>query len=359
MKTKQRQLDSSQRARGRADGLRWARVFMWITVPLLLWLALRSVDLRAIWQAVGNLTAFEVGVLVLVNLGALVVMCARWWIVIRAYGHLVPYPHLVAYRLAASAISYFTPGPQFGGEPLQVYLLRRRLSLRGAEAAATVALDKSIELVANFGFLLLGLAVLLGLGLFPSLPVIPVLIAAGGLLLLPVLHLTAAARGRRPLAALVRRLPPRAMAIAGVERLAELLAATEVEVTRFFAGRRVWFAATLVASAATWLVFVAEYWLLASFLGLQMSPLEAIAALTAARVAFMLPVPSGLGTLEASQVLAVAALGYPAATGAALALVIRARDVLFGVVGLVIGWLATGELTLFRRREGDAQAESE
>lgn len=173
---------------------------MWITVAFLLWFVLREVDLRNIWTAVGQLNAVEIGVLVFVKLAALAAMSSRWWIIIRSFDHRLSLFRVVGYRLTAFSISYFTPGPHFGGEPFQAHLLRRRLNLRGVEAAATVALDKSIELVANFTFQLLGLTVLLGLGLFPSLSPIPVLTFAAGLLVLPILHLTAAARGHRPLA---------------------------------------------------------------------------------------------------------------------------------------------------------------
>ncbi len=76
---------------------------------------------------------------------------------------------------------------------------------------------------------------------------------------------------------------------------------------------------------------------MARFLGLELTIWTAIAVLTAARVAYLLPMPGGLGTLEASQVLALATLGYPLEAGAALALLIRGRDVSFGGVGLISG----------------------
>jgi hypothetical protein len=44
-----------------------------------------------------------------------------------------------------------------------------------------------------------------------------------------------------------------------------------------------------------------------------------------------------LGSLEASQVLAMGLIGVTPAAGIALSLVIRARDVLLGVSGLWLG----------------------
>jgi uncharacterized membrane protein YbhN (UPF0104 family) len=64
-----------------------------------------------------------------------------------------------------------------------------------------------------------------------------------------------------------------------------------------------------------------------------------ISLLTAARVAFMLPSPGGLGTLEASQVLMFEALGFNPALGISISLLVRGRDLLLGGIGLWISAL--------------------
>ena len=69
-------------------------------------------------------------------------------------------------------------------------------------------------------------------------------------------------------------------------------------------------------------------------LGLNLTPVQTISVLTAARIAYLLPLPAGLGTLEASQVLALGALGLNPALGISLSLLIRARDVALGGFGL-------------------------
>ena len=72
-------------------------------------------------------------------------------------------------------------------------------------------------------------------------------------------------------------------------------------------------------------------WLALQFLDLDLS---VVGVVTAARLAILLPFPAALGALELSQVLALTALGFSAAEGAAMGFLIRARDLLFGAVGL-------------------------
>jgi hypothetical protein len=60
-------------------------------------------------------------------------------------------------------------------------------------------------------------------------------------------------------------------------------------------------------------------------------------ALVAARIAILLPLPAGLGALEASQALAMESLGVDPSFGIAIAVMIRARDIVLGLAGLTLG----------------------
>ena len=86
---------------------------------------------------------------------------------------------------------------------------------------------------------------------------------------------------------------------------------------------------------------IAEYSLALRVLGIQLEPAQVIIALTAARIAFLLPIPAGLGALEAGQVAAMQMLGVEPALGISISLLIRARDLSLGVLGLWLGGLLT------------------
>ena len=81
---------------------------------------------------------------------------------------------------------------------------------------------------------------------------------------------------------------------------------------------------------------VIEYYLMVSFLEMSISIIQILAALTAMQIAFLMPLPGGLGALEASQVFALGAFGQPASAAISLTLLIRGRDILNGGVGLLL-----------------------
>ncbi len=322
--------------------LRW---LIWpLVLGLLLW-ALRGVD----WAAVGHLLAgirpWQWLVLFLFNAAIVLAFSGRWWVILRGLGLRPGYLALSAYRLAAFSISYFTPGSQFGGEPLQIALLRRRHAVPLATSTASVTLDKALEVVANATYLAFGLVVLLRLRWLDSRQAVFPGIVAGLLLLVPLALLLAWWTDRRPLTRLARlwavwtaRRWPASI------RLRDGVQALEVQAGVFCREKPWHLTLAMGFSLLSWIGIVAERWLMLKFLGVVVGPAETIAVVTVGRLALLLPIPGGLGVLEASQVFALQALGYEAALGISLGLLIRVRDLAFGGLGLLLGgrWTRQG-----------------
>jgi hypothetical protein len=59
--------------------------------------------------------------------------------------------------------------------------------------------------------------------------------------------------------------------------------------------------------------------------------------MTAARLAYLLPIPAGAGALEASQVFAAEALGVNPVFAISISLLIRGRDLSLAALGLYLG----------------------
>jgi glycosyltransferase 2 family protein len=163
----------------------------------LLWWSLSQTAATEIWSLFRSLEAWKIIILAGVNLLLLLLFSARWWLVLRALGETVPYLRLSVYRMVGAAVSYITPGPHFGGEPLQVALVQKhQVSL--PTAISSVFLDRKIELLANFSFLFLGLVLAAGRGSFFQeansawLPAVLVLA-------MPVGHFAALRAGKSPM----------------------------------------------------------------------------------------------------------------------------------------------------------------
>jgi hypothetical protein len=296
--------------------------------------AVSRVSIRDLGSIVSRLELWQIGLLLAINVLVVGSMAMRWWLILSAANPSVPLLPLVGYRLAAFAVSYFTFGPQLGGEPLQVILLQRRHGVSLARAASAVVLDKMLEFLGNIIVIGIGLVGALEMGMLPrsvgpgplALPVLAILLAC--FLLYTVMLLS----GGRPLSGTLRR---GLAGFAGAKWFRLTLAAERLASTFVRRHPRAMLGAA-GASLVAWIGMALEYLLMLEFLEIRTAIWPALSALAASLLAFLIPLPGGLGALEAGQVLALGALGFGPAEAIAVSLVIRARDLLNAGAGL---WL--------------------
>jgi uncharacterized membrane protein YbhN (UPF0104 family) len=75
---------------------------------------------------------------------------------------------------------------------------------------------------------------------------------------------------------------------------------------------------------------------MAAFLGIRMPLLKTIAAWAAGWLSFLVPLPGGIGALEASQVFVLNRFAIGSAAAISMILMMRGRDILIGGLGLLM-----------------------
>lgn len=312
---------------------RWSYL-VWLAVPVLLWWSLRGIDLAEVGATLARLQGWQLATLLLVNLLTLFAFSVRYWIILRAQGYSLPFLTLTRYRIAVFGVSYFTSGLQFGGEPLQVYLVSRYHGVPGSVAVAATALDKMIELLVNFAVLAFGALAVVETRMFAG--VAPEVVAGPvfALVALPAGFLVSAWLGWKPLTWLLARLPGRVRDRPAFGRVFSSVEAAETQVTDFCRRQPGPFLWALAATAVSWAFILFEYWLGVACLGVELTFTQLIAVMTLNRLAFLIPLPAGLGALETSLVMAFTALGFSPAVGVGQGVLVRARDVPLGLLGL-------------------------
>jgi uncharacterized protein (TIRG00374 family) len=319
------------------SGSRIFHSLLWLLpVPLIL-LAVLNTSLAEVAAKLADLTPWQFLALAAVNTGIFLLLTGRWWLILRAQGSKVSFVSLAAYRLAGFGLAYLSPGPQMGGEPLQVHLVRSRHGVPTSTSVASVTLDKLLELQSNFAFLVLGLVIILRGNLLGDHLGPAALLFVLGLLALPVGYLCLLKRDLRPLSGLARRLSMLAPSRPLFSRVHEGFVAAEAQVSQFLRKRPLALLAALLLSLLIWISMLVEFLLTLRFLGIHLDLAGAIVLLTSARIAFLLPIPAGAGSLEAALILAARALGIHPALAISLSLLIRLRDLSLAGLGLSLG----------------------
>lgn len=325
----------SLRERVRVRAPRASIRLLWTSIlAALLYFALRNAPLIEIWEALKGLRLWQIGIILLINAFVIAAMTARWWIIVRAENPSVTFLPLVGYRLSVFGLSYFTPGPQVGGEPLQVLYLQRNHGLSYARATSALIMDKLLEFLVNFILIGVGAWAIVRVGLVSGSGIRLALSLTGLAVLLgwPLAHIILLNRGITPVSRILLRQPfiqrdhSSIRLIVVAERMASAFCQKHLRVMFLAVG----------VSLLSVLGIAVEYYLMVSFLGMQIDAVQIFAALTAMQVAFLMPLPGGLGALEASQVFALGAFGQPASAAISLTLFMRARDILNGGVGLLL-----------------------
>jgi uncharacterized protein (TIRG00374 family) len=314
----------------------WTFIFLPVFIPLL-YFALRNAPLAEIWSAVKQLTVWQIASLFAINVAMYLLVTLRWWIIARASNKNIPYFPLVLIRVAVFGISYFTLGPQIGGEPLQIFYLQRKYGMTYTRATSTVIMDKLLEFLANFVLLVIGLTAVFEAGIFStnaSKPLVSLtgVAAMAAILTWPFIHIALMIRGIYPVSAALRLAFPKSKHrkwirfIIVSEQLAGLFCQRNP--------RALWSSAA--ASLAAGAGMITEYFLITSFLGIDLHHWQTVAGWATSWLSFLVPLPGGLGALEASQVFTLSAFGISAALALSVVLLIRARDLLIGGLGLLL-----------------------
>jgi glycosyltransferase 2 family protein len=305
---------------------------------VLVWQALSSVALNGVLKLLSGLGPLAVLIILGFNLLLLALMTARWWLLLRTLGAPVNLLTACAYRLAANAVSYLTPGPHFGGEPLSIYLLYHRQYIPLSTATTSVIVDRLLELSASLAVLAL---CLVGLALVKGGPFTRSWALFGVIAVLAVFSgfLSALFTGQRPASRsvlIVNRFCERYFPwiSSRLGSLVEILTKGEVMAESLLKKHRRRFLLANLLSLFHWLGVFVEFWLMSALLGLPLSFWQLTAVVAAARLAFLTPLPAGIGVLETVLMWETAAFGQGSALGISLCLIIRFRDLIFSLAGL-------------------------
>ncbi len=236
-------------------------------------------------------------------------------------------------RLAGFSASYLTPAAQVGGEPIRIAMQstgEKRIPVK--VATSSVVLDIAFELAGYFAFIAMGasLAIYQGLGDGQSMLVIIVslLVFLAGLLSFFYLLST----GRSITKGFYWFLPwKRAQRL---HRWKQSLLDTEEMMSNFLREDKVMVAKVLLLSFIVLAFRVADVFYLMYFFGIDMTFSQAFLISTLPAIALIMPVPGSVGVLEGgfAAVFAVLAISL---NPIAYAIIVRSRDVIFIVLGLV------------------------
>lgn len=325
-----------------------SQIIIGVVALFLLWLMVRGVSWSDVLATFRSISLGWVVAIILVTALVHVLTTARWWFLLWGFDHKLPFWPMIRYRLTIYSISYIVPGPQLGGEVLQVYYPTRH-GVPSATSIAAMSLDKALEFLGNFTFIVVGVIVMLVGQRILTGADLWVMVTASSLMLIPMILLVFVARGRHPISAIplgLRKVIPAKWrswlrrtfpSLPNLERLHDTFFHSEDLMAWLWRHR---LSSILMATFLTVILVVlvaVDFWMIAASIGLDLTKTQTIGTMVMVYFAYLLPVPAGLGAMEAAIILAFNTFGYTREQAVSVGLIMRIRDLAMTALGIFVG----------------------
>jgi glycosyltransferase 2 family protein len=307
---------------------------LWLVALLMVGAILSQLPLADLRRNLAQLSIGQWLFWLSLNTAIILLFNARWWLLGRALQLPLSFSRLLFIRQAGQCISFITPGPQFGGEPLQLLWLWQRGKIPLVQSLLVLGVDRFYEFWINFSVLLICVLLLLAspatqLAAWSHLALALMLV----LVVMLVLIKLALQRPVRIFIWLERvaRRWQQDQRLANIDTQWQQLSASLKEL---LAHQKSSLLNALSLSLLAWLGLLGELYVLLVFFKLDVSVTQFLVILVAMRLSFLLPLPGAIGTLEAALLWAFHSLGLPIDAAVGVLALMRLRDALVLLWGL-------------------------
>ena len=305
---------------------------VWLVGCSLVFFTVRELPLAGILERLGEISPLRLVGLLAINSLILFLSVKRWQILAQAFDIQLSLAHLFKVRQAGNTISFVTPGPQFGGEPLQLYWLSQSHEIPMDISLAILGADRFMEIFINLSILLLSVIFIFYTDIEVNLSktFLFIFLTVSILTMLLVLFL------RQPewLENIFKSLFSRFTHTVSNSNESQNASSswgrilTKIEKNK----SKVILAATIALLG--WIALLFELLMMMEALGVSSNFYEVIFVMLGIRIALLMPIPGGVGTIEASLFWSFEILGLTLAGAGGLIALSRLRDVIVLFIGI-------------------------
>ncbi|NQU97885.1 flippase-like domain-containing protein [Candidatus Woesearchaeota archaeon] len=298
-----------------------------------LWIVFKIIPFQEIVENFHNANPIHIIFFLISSCLIMIALAWKWKVVLKSQNIKIPFSHLFAYRLIGYGISYLTPSAKLGGEPVRAALLSRH-GIKFSRALSSVVIDKTIEVASSALFFFIGVLIVLFKFALPGQTEITMLLFAIVFLVLMIFVYHRMASGKGFIRSLCKTL--RLHKIKKVDISEKKLEEFEKRIIKFFKQDKKDFLLAFIACFVSWIFMFLEYKMATLILGYNLSFTTLFLIISFVGAAFIIPIPMAMGTLEASQIAVFTMMSIKSAAGVALAFIIRIRDLLWSIIGMLL-----------------------
>ncbi|MCF7866567.1 flippase-like domain-containing protein [Candidatus Woesearchaeota archaeon] len=294
---------------------------------------LSNITIDQVFDTFKDATIELILIFILIQFVMFLVLTYRWKLILHSQNHKdIGVWRLMGYKLVGYAVSFITPSAKIGGEPVRAGLLSSKENMSFQRALSSVVIDKTIELSTNGFFTVLGfILILFSFVISENIKTMLIVIIVIFLCLIFLFNYNMI-KGKKFLSKFFLFFSSKKKKSKLLNKVIEF----EDLVVKFYSADTKHFFYSLFWSVVSWLLMFFEFKVAAMIVGLNISVFQIFLIVCVVGAAFVVPIPMGLGALEAGQVGLFALFAISQAAGVALAFVIRIKDIFLTIIGFIL-----------------------
>lgn len=309
-------------------------IFLFLGIALFIGVVLQT-GLSAIWSTLRQFSFLNFLFFLFLSTLNFGLYTLRWDIILRHIHHdphdKIPFGRLFLHRMSAFALSYLTPTAQTGGEPLRMMMLQHD-GIRSRTAVSSVIIDKALEFAALIVFISVGVGLALFDGSLPAKTETLFYILLAVFALLVFWFYFSSVKDIGFFSSILRF--TRLNRFSRLKAIEEKFIGVERQMSAFYKDHLMVFIFLILISLVISAFLLLEHYLVARFMGVRLTFFQTFLVSTIPYIAYMVPIPGGLGLLEGGHAAIFSLLGVNI-NAFVLVFIIRMRDLVFVMVGLL------------------------
>ncbi len=293
------------------------------------WFITEKIGWQDIFQPFLLIRYWQGFVIILLTLIIFLFNILCWQFILKSQGYNVSLSTLGDVWTAGFAISYLTPIAFLGGEVFMSLTLRKKTSISCKKNIPSIIILRILNGATVLLISLFGIFAFLSLMGILSNKIIITAIIVLGLLIFIIFYFHKRLRieniSKDFFKYLNKKIVPKGNSIIEIEK----------EISSFFnlSNKTIWHSLGII-----FIIFflrITRLWLIVLFIsGITISFFQILAIFAFVSMAYFLPLPAALGSLEASQSFVFVSLGLGAGMGAAFSLILRAAELFLAFIGI-------------------------
>lgn len=295
-------------------------------------LTIKFIGIQAIINQFKTIQPTHLIFYLMISMTLVTVLILKWKIILKALGFKIPFFNLFMYKQMGYAVGYVIPSFYIGGETIRAFFLKRH-KVPLTDAISSVLIDRAVEIPMNFFLACIMFFLVVDTLDLPKPILILLAVSTAVLIFIGIVFYYKMYKKEYFFTYLFD-----VLRLSRIKKLGEFknkIKETETNLIRFFNHRKKTFIIALFISCLLWFLMILEFKTALMIVGYNASVAQIYLVVTMTGFAMMFPIPASIGVMELSQIGIAILVGIPPAVAVALSLLVRTRDFMWIVSGVI------------------------